>query len=187
MGLLDNVVNSAVRQPRGKPGLGQTVAAGVILALLVKAIRQHQNAQAGAASAPQAQVPQPGQPKGGGLLGGLGGMFGSGGLSGILSGLGGAGALGGLLGQLKQRGLADQANSWVSTGANQQVQPDQIEQALGEDAMRDLEQQTGLPRDQLRKELAQHLPEAINEATPQGRLPDEHELHQIVTQPPTTH
>jgi uncharacterized protein YidB (DUF937 family) len=186
MGLLDSVVSGAVRQPRGKPGLGQTVAAGVVLALLVKAIRQHQNAQPQTSQSPAAPPSQP-QAPGGGLLGGLGGLFGSGGLSGILGGLGGSQALNRLVGQLKQRGLADQVNSWVSTGANQPLQPAQVEEALGEDAMKDLEQQTGLPRDQLRAELAQHLPEAINEATPQGRLPDDHELHQIATQPPTTH
>ncbi len=185
MGLLDNVVSGAMRQPRGKPGLGETVAAGVVLALLVKAIRSHQNAQApGAQSAPQAQVNPPQQ---GGILGGLGGMFGSGGLSGILGSLGGAGALGGLLGQLKQRGLADQVTSWVSTGSNQPVAPEQLEQALGEPAIAELQQQTGLPREQLVNELAQHLPEAISEATPRGEVPDDHELHQIATQPPTSH
>jgi uncharacterized protein YidB (DUF937 family) len=185
MGLLDNVVSGAMRQPRGKPGLGQTVAAGVILALLVKAIRSRQNVAApGAQSAPQAQVNPTQQ---GGLLGGLGGMFGSGGLSGILSGLGGAGALDGLIGQLKQRGMADQVNSWVSTGANQPVAPQELEQALGEPAINDLQQQTGLPREQLIHELAEHLPEAVSEATPNGRVPDDQELHQIATQPPTSH
>jgi uncharacterized protein YidB (DUF937 family) len=181
MGLLDNVFSNATRQPSAKPGLGQTVAAGVILALLVKAIRSHQNAQTPA----PAQTPQaPGQ---GGLLGGLGGVFGSGGLGGMLSGLGGAGALGGLLGQLKQRGLGDQVDSWVSTGVNRPVEPHQLEQALGEPAIAELQQQTGLPREQLVNELAQHLPEAISEATPNGQAPDDDELHRIASQPPTAH
>ena len=181
MGLLDNVFSNATRQPHGKPGLGQTVAAGVILALLVKAIRSHQNAQAAAPAAPGQPAPQ------GGLLGGLGGMFGSGGLSGMLSGLGGAGALGGLLGQLKQRGLGDHVDSWVSTGVNRPVEPHELEQALGEPAITELQQQTGLPREQLVNELAQQLPEAINEATPQGQAPDDDELHRIASQPTTAH
>jgi uncharacterized protein YidB (DUF937 family) len=192
MGLLDQVVGNMgarARQPQGKPGLGQTVAAGVILALLVKAIRQHQNAQAGAAAqAPQAQTPQAQQHGGGGLLGGLGGMLGGGGLGSILGNLGGAGALGGLIGQLQQRGLGDKVNSWVSTGQNQQVAPQELEQALGDDAINELQQQTGMPREQLVSELARELPEAVNEATPQGRVPaDDDELHQVATQPPVTH
>jgi uncharacterized protein YidB (DUF937 family) len=193
MGLLDNVMQGAGRQPRGKPGLGSTVAAGVILALLIKAVRAHQNAAqtSAAGAAPQAQVPEGQSGRGGGLLGGLGGMFGGGaggGLGSILGGLGGAGALGGLLGQLKQRGLGEQASSWVSTGANQPVAPQQLEQALGDDAINELQQQTGMPREQLMAELAEHLPEAINEATPQGAVPaDDDELHSIATQPPTSH
>jgi uncharacterized protein YidB (DUF937 family) len=190
MGLLDQVVGNMgarSRQTQGKPGLGQTVAAGVVLALLVKAIRQHQSAQAGvAAQAPQAQVPQ-GQ-GGGGLLGGLGGMLGGGGLGGMLGSLGGAGALGGLLGRLQQKGLGDKVNSWVSTGQNQPVAPHELEQALGDDALQELEQQTGMPRQQLVSELARELPEAVNEATPQGRVPaDDDELQQIATQPPVAH
>jgi uncharacterized protein YidB (DUF937 family) len=186
MGLLDQVVgNMSARSPRtqGKPGLGQTVAAGVVLALLVKAIRQHQSAQAGAAAqAPQAQAPQ-GQ--GGGLLGG---MFGGGGLGGLLGNLGGAGALGGLIGQLRQKGLGDKVNSWVSTGQNQPVAPQELEQALGDETLQELEHQTGMPRQQLVSELARELPEAVNEATPQGRVPtDDDELQQIATQPPVAH
>ena len=182
-------MGARARQPQGKPGLGQTVAAGVVLALLVKAIRQHQNAQAGAAAqAPQAQVPQGQQQHGGGLLGGLGGMLGGGGLGGILGNLGGAGALGGLIGQLQQRGLGDKVNSWVSTGQNQQVAPQELEHALGEDTIQELQQQTGMPREQLVSELARELPEAVNEATPQGRVPaDDDELHQVATQPPVAH
>ena len=101
--------------------------------------------------------------------------------------LGGAGALGGLLGKLRQGGLGEQANSWVATGANQPVAPQQLEQALGDDAINQLQQQTGMPREQLVNELAQHLPEAISEATPNGTVPDDEELHRIATQPPTSH
>jgi uncharacterized protein YidB (DUF937 family) len=194
MGLLDQVVGSMgarSRQPQRRGSVGQTVAAGVALALLIKAIRQHQASQAaGAASqAPQAQTPE-GQRQAGGLLGGLGDMFGGagGGLGGILGNLGGAGALGGLIGQLQQKGLGDKVNSWVSTGANQPVAPQELEQALGDEALEELQQQTGMPRQQLVSELARELPEAVNEATPQGRVPaDDEELQQIATQPPVAH
>jgi uncharacterized protein YidB (DUF937 family) len=55
---------------------------------------------------------------------------------------------------------------------------------LGEDVLNDLQQRTGLPRDELLAELARELPQAVNEATPQGRLPaSDEELHQIAAQP----
>jgi uncharacterized protein YidB (DUF937 family) len=192
MGLLDQVVGSmgARRsQPQRRGSVGQTVAAGVALALLIKAVRQHQASQAAGAAgqAPQAQTPE-GQQQGGGLLGGLGGLLGGGGLGGILGNLGGAGALGGLIGQLQQKGLGDKVNSWVSTGQNQQVEPHELERALGEEALGELEQQTGMPRQQLVSELARELPEAVSEATPQGRVPaDDDELQLVATQPPVAH
>lgn len=173
MGLLDGVIGSMAGGGRGaqKPGVGSTVAAGVLLALLVKDVRSHQNRQA----------PQEGrsfEPQGGGMLGGLLGGAG-GGLGGLLGGLGGAGALGALVSQLQQKGLGSQVNSWVGPDQNQPVAPQQLADALGEDNLEQLQQQTGLPRQALLSELAQTLPEAVHELTPQGRLPAEDELHQI--------
>ena len=115
----------------------------------------------------------------GGLLGGAAAGRGGGGLGGILGGLGGAGALGGLISAMQQKGLGQEANSWVGTGANQPVAPHQLADALGEDTVDDLQQQTGLPREQLLAQLAQELPEAINQATPDGRLPDDDELERV--------
>jgi len=125
--------------------------------------------------------PQAAPVGGGEPAGGLGGMLG-GGLGGLLSGLGGAGALGALVSHLQQKGLGPQVNSWIGTGHNQPVAPDQVANALGEDNLRQLEQQTGLPRQSLLSELSEHLPDAVNELTPQGRLPDDGELHQIAAQ-----
>lgn len=192
MGLLDGVIGSMAggRRSSQKPGVGSTVAAGVVLALLVKAIRNHQNSQAageGRSFDPQADssIGRRSSSDGGlgGMLGGL--LGGGGGLGGLLGGLGGAGALGALVGRLQQRGLGSQVNSWVGQGHNDAVAPEQLAQALDEDDLRDLEQQTGMPRQALLSELAQALPDAVHELTPQGRLPDESELQHIASQPPT--
>lgn len=183
MGLLDGVIGSVTGTGRSgqKPGLGSTVAAGVVLALLVKGVRAYQQshpAGEGRSFNPQAQGQgqpqlQPGQQQGGGL----GGMLG-----GALGGLGGAGALGALVNQLQQRGLGSQVNSWIGQGRNEPVAPDQVAHALGDDNIQALQQQTGMPRDALLSELSQHLPEAVHDLTPEGRLPDDGELHQIAAQ-----
>jgi uncharacterized protein YidB (DUF937 family) len=85
------------------------------------------------------------------------------------------GGLGGLLDQFRQNGYGDHVNSWVGTGQNRQIAPDELSQALGPNTLDELEQQTGLPRQQLLSELSQELPDAIDQFTPDGRLPTEQE------------
>ncbi len=118
----------------------------------------------------------------GGLLGSLGGnMQGSGqqgGLGGLLGSLG-AGGAGGLLGgglselmeRFQQNGHGDVAESWVGTGQNKQVPPDQLERAIGPDVLDDLTQQTGLTREEILARLSRELPDAVDRYTPDGRLP----------------
>jgi uncharacterized protein YidB (DUF937 family) len=190
MGLLDGVIGSVAGggRPGQKPGLGSTVAAGVVLALLVKGVRGYQRSHAQPESRsfdPQAQGQAPaqaGQPQVAPAGGGLGGMLGSGGLGSLLGGLGGAGALGALVSHFQQKGLGSQVNSWIGDGRNEPVAPDQVAHALGEDNLQELQQQTGMPREALLSELAQQLPDAVHELTPQGRLPDDGELHQMAGQ-----
>lgn len=183
MGLLDGVLGGMGGQPQQRPTLGNTVAAGVVLALLVKGIRQYQASHGGVPDQgrsfdPNAQ-PAPSPQAGGG---GLGGILGS--LGGLLSGLGGAGALGALIGRFQQKGFGEQADSWVGAGPNQAIASDQVGAVLGEDTLQELEQKTGLSRQDLLAQLAHELPQAINAATPQGRLPaDDDELHRIAAQP----
>lgn len=196
MGLLDGVIGSVGGTRR--PSLASTVAAGAVLALLVKGVRSYQQShpapgegrsfdptvQAGQGQVGQTQAgqTQTGQIQAGQTqpgAGGLGGMLGGAGLGGLLTSLGGAGALGALISQFQQKGLGPQVNSWVGHGVNEPVAPEQVAHALGEDNISALQQQTGQPRETLLAELAQHLPDAVHELTPQGRLPSDGELHQI--------
>ena len=121
----------------------------------------------------------------GGLLGGaMGGQRGAqggmGGLGGLLGGLTGAGGLGGLLGgglgeldgQMRRNGRGDAMDSWVGTGPNRQVAPQDLESALGPDVLADLEESTGLSRGDILARLSRELPEAVDRYTPDGRLPD---------------
>ena len=60
---------------------------------------------------------------------------------------------------------------WVSTGPNKQIAPEQLEQAIGPDVLASLTQQTGLSREELLSRLSTTLPEAVDQYTPDGRLP----------------
>jgi uncharacterized protein YidB (DUF937 family) len=85
------------------------------------------------------------------------------------------GGLGGLMHSFQQNGLGNVAQSWVSPGQNQPVQPQQVQQAIGPDLIRQLAQQTGRSEHDVAQQLSQELPDIINRLTPQGRLPTHEE------------
>jgi uncharacterized protein YidB (DUF937 family) len=123
---------------------------------------------------------------GGSSAGGLGGLLGSlgggnaGGLGGLLGGasVGGAlsGGLGGLLDRFQENGHGKTATSWISTGTNEPIEESQLEQALGADVVEDLTQRTGLSKQELLARLSRELPKAVDELTPNGKLPSEDEF-----------
>src|SRR5947209_12137981 len=146
MGILDNVLGNVLGGQNRAPG--QPVGSGMspmvkalMLALAAKAYHDYRNrgAEPGGPM-PSGPGPDPSSGGGGGLGGLLGGL-GGGGLGGLLAGLGGAGALGGLVDQFRQRGFGDQVNSWVGTGQNQPIAPDQLDQAVGSDTIDQLSRQ----------------------------------------------
>jgi uncharacterized protein YidB (DUF937 family) len=107
---------------------------------------------------------------------GLGGLGGMGGLGGLLQG-GALGSLfGGLVDQMRQSGYGDQVDSWIGAGQNKPIAPKDMARALGPDTLTELEQQTGLPRDELLAELSHELPASIDHVTPGGRLPGDDEI-----------
>jgi uncharacterized protein YidB (DUF937 family) len=89
------------------------------------------------------------------------------------------GGLGGLLEKLQKGGLAGAANSWVGSGQNQPVSPAQLGSALGPDIIKTLAGRTGLPEEELAKQLSQILPGVVDNLTPAGRLPTLAELSQL--------
>jgi uncharacterized protein YidB (DUF937 family) len=121
----------------------------------------------------------------GDILGGaLSGGAASGGLGNVLGGLlggnaGGAlnGGLRNLIGEMEENGQGNAARSWVGTGANHAIAPDDLASALGTEDIDAVAHQTGLPREQLLAQLSQHLPEFVNQLTPDGRLPTDHEAN----------
>lgn len=82
-----------------------------------------------------------------------------------------AGGVNGILAQLNQAGLGDQVKSWIGTGGNLPVSADQIKSALSNEQLRSLANAFGVDLDSLPQLLAQHLPEAVDKASPNGVLP----------------
>ena len=103
----------------------------------------------------------------GGLLGSLGGTLAGGGAGGLLGG-----GLNELLERFKQNGQGDAAESWINKGPNKELPPPQLKQAIGADVLAALEQQTGLSQEELLARLSRELPAAVDQYTPDGRLPN---------------
>jgi len=84
--------------------------------------------------------------------------------------------LGGLLRQFQQNGYGHVADSWIGRGPNQQIPPDQLQQALGPDVVDELLDHSGMPRQEVLSQLSQALPDMVDRLTPEGRIPDHAEV-----------
>ena len=87
-----------------------------------------------------------------------------------------AGGLQGLLAKLQAGGLGEATQSWVGTGANRPVSPDQLGGALGPDLMEMIARQMGGNSQQASSTMADLLPELIDRLTPQGKVPSDNGL-----------
>ncbi|MDO9313020.1 MAG: YidB family protein [Burkholderiaceae bacterium] len=85
---------------------------------------------------------------------------------------GGLGGLGDLMAKFQQAGLGEAASSWVSTGQNVPVSPDQVEGALGTDLIAQIARQIGLPQGETAGHLSELLPQVVDRMTPGGQLPE---------------
>ena len=168
MGLLD-VLTGMRNGPRGFGGGGggmSPITMALLGLLAYKAVKSFGGQSSGEAG-PRAGS---GMASAGGglgdlLKGGLGGA-GLGGLGGILSG-----GLGDLIKQFQNAGKGDVADSWVSTGQNKSIAPADLDKVLTPEQIAFLTERTGLSREELLAGLSEQLPQAVDELTPQGRLP----------------
>ncbi|MDC3332196.1 YidB family protein [Ilumatobacter sp.] len=83
---------------------------------------------------------------------------------------GAIGSLGGLLGKFTSAGLGGQANSWVGTGYNEPLSPDDVEQALGAFEVDRIADAAGLTRDEAKNGLASMIPGLVDKVSPGGSL-----------------
>jgi uncharacterized protein YidB (DUF937 family) len=92
----------------------------------------------------------------------------------VLSEVLGSGKQGGLsaiVAKLQQAGFGDQVKSWIGNGQNLPITAEQLQQVLGSDTVKQLAARFNIPVDQLAKVLAQQLPAAVDQASPEGKLP----------------
>jgi uncharacterized protein YidB (DUF937 family) len=115
---------------------------------------------------------QPGQAAGGGATGGAAGADPAGALTGLASAIGQQGGIDGVLDQLRSAGYSRQVDSWISTGENETIPPQQLGAALGDEKVQQLSATSGISIAQLLPLLAAFLPTIVNMLTPHGTTPE---------------
>jgi uncharacterized protein YidB (DUF937 family) len=190
MGLMD-VLRGMQYGPHGQPppapersggGAGMSPITMAILGLLAYKAMKSVGGEQREAPSPAGRAPSPPaagdinaaspEQTGGGLedllKGGLGSLLAAGGAAaGSIFG----GGLNDLVKQLQQSGLHEEANSWVGTGPNKTIAPTDLAKALGDDQINAMMQHSGLSRDELLEGLSRHLPQLVDQLTPQGKVP----------------
>lgn len=82
------------------------------------------------------------------------------------------GGLSGLVQQFAAKGLGDVAQSWVGTGKNLPISPDQLQSVLGSDVVKGLASKLGMDGSALTSQLSNLLPQAVDKLTPEGKIPE---------------
>jgi len=104
------------------------------------------------------------------LMGALGGQ---GDIAETVKSLGVAGGVGGLVDAFQKGGLSEVAQSWVSSGANLPVSPEQIQAVLGSGVVGQFAEKLGVDPQTAAAKLSEVLPGLVDQLTPGGKLPDE--------------
>jgi uncharacterized protein YidB (DUF937 family) len=86
-------------------------------------------------------------------------------------GTGGKGGLSAIVAKLEQAGFGDHVKSWIGNGQNLPITADQLRQVLGNDTVRQIAAKYNIPIDQVAEVLAHQLPLAVDQASPDGKLP----------------
>ena len=102
-----------------------------------------------------------------GLLGGVVGVEMATVVNGLIEKHGG---LQGIVTQMESQGFGNTVKSWVGTGANQPISPDQVHAAFGSEAIAALAAKFGLNPQEVAQKLAQALPQAVDHLTPRGSV-----------------
>jgi len=81
------------------------------------------------------------------------------------------GGLHGLVERFQEAGLGNVMSSWIGTGENAPITPQQIQQALGEGHLQQISEETGLTQDEAAGQLSNLLPKLVDTVTPGGHEP----------------
>ena len=107
-----------------------------------------------------------------GMLDGvLGGIVGAGMVTAVNGIIEKHGGLQNVISEFERNGLGATVRSWVGTGPNQPISPNDVRRVLGPDLLQQLSSKSGMSVDDLAQKLSQVLPQAVDTLTPNGAIP----------------
>ena len=77
-------------------------------------------------------------------------------------------------------GLSAQADSWVGTGENEPVSGQDVKAVVGDDTVQELAREAGISEEEAASVLAQVVPQVVNGLSPNGQLPSDDDLEQLL-------
>jgi uncharacterized protein YidB (DUF937 family) len=84
------------------------------------------------------------------------------------------GGLQGILARAQQAGYGDQVQSWIGTGQNLPIDAGALSRIFGQGQLGQLAQQLGLSHEETAGQLAQALPQVVDQMTTDGAIPEGH-------------
>jgi uncharacterized protein YidB (DUF937 family) len=85
------------------------------------------------------------------------------------------GGVNGVLERFRQGGYSGEADSWQGTGQNMPLSASALQEVLGSGAVGRIAGQLGMSQGEAAGGLAQLLPQLVDQFTPDGRVPDDHD------------
>lgn len=92
------------------------------------------------------------------------------------------GGMNGVVQKFQAVGLGEVVQSWIGTGKNLSVTPQQIETVLGATGLQDLAKTAGVTPADLAQKLSTLLPQVIDQLTPDGQLPSKLSMQDMIAQ-----
>jgi uncharacterized protein YidB (DUF937 family) len=86
-------------------------------------------------------------------------------------GLNNPNGISGLISQFSSNGLGQHVMSWIGTGQNTPITAEDVQNVLSNEQVQALIQKTGLPVEALMPLVAKLLPHTVDQATPDGQVP----------------
>jgi len=100
----------------------------------------------------------------------------------MLAGNGSGGGLAQLVQAFERSGLGPVVASWIGTGQNLPISPEQLQQVLGQGKIGQIAQSLGLQPEQVSAQLSQVLPHVVDKVTPGGQIPPDGVAHTDVAE-----
>ena len=99
-------------------------------------------------------------------------------MSSVIDMIGGQGGLNNLISQFTSKGLGNVIGSWVGTGKNLPISPEQLKGVLGNKKKKNIASKLGIDSNAVTSQLSNLLPDVVDKLTPNGKVPEGDILNQ---------